>query len=105
MYVYEDESLQCVTDLKPCCGPGVGVPVGRWFYPNGTEVGRPYYAHWMGASVYRNRGVNGTVNLNHERNNVKRTTGNYCCVVPDINGTDQTQCANIGKRICVCDQP
>ena len=96
--VHEDGSLHCVTDLSTCCvGSYRYNREGHWFYPNGTEVRVHPFIYWEGAAFYRNRGNHGTVHLNRANNNVTPTTGIYCCVVPDINRTEQTQCANIGK--------
>ena len=103
----QNNALQCITDLKPCCTyliphymylmDYVWKRPGNWFFPNGTEVyhrGRYYISF----SLYRNRGAYGNINLNHiEDSTVKFPTGLYCCVAPDANRTNKTLCASIGK--------
>jgi hypothetical protein len=49
-------------------------------------------------SFYRNRGDDGTVNLNR-LNDVMMPTGLFCCEVPNTAGDAQPLCANLGKRI------
>ena len=48
-------------------------------------------------TLYRNRGNDGTVNLNRLNNNVLYPTGQYCCELPNVADVSQTLCANIGK--------
>ena len=50
-------------------------------------------------SFYRNRGDDGTVNLNRLNTNVMMPTGLFCCEVPDavMQLPDSRLCANIGK--------
>ena len=48
-------------------------------------------------TFFRNRGDDGTVNLNRVNSDVMMPTGRFCCVVPDANGVDQRVCANIGN--------
>ena len=84
-----NEALQCVTNKKPCCKTA---RIGQWYFPNGTEVTiqgntQPFF--------YRNRGDNGTINLNRISKNVLFPTGQFCCVVPDSNDINQTLCVNI----------
>ena len=57
----------------------------------------------MATTFYRNRGDDGTVNLNRVSNDVMMPTGQYCCVVPDATGVMQSACVNICKfdRACV----
>ena len=50
-------------------------------------------------SFYRNRGSNGTVNLNHLHSRVLSPSGSFCCVVPDAVDVNQTLCASIGKSV------
>jgi hypothetical protein len=83
-----NEALQCVTNKMPCCRSD---RIGQWYFPNGMLVsvkGRSQF-------FYRDRGDNGTVNLNRVSENVMSPTGQFCCVVPDSNGTNQTLCVNI----------
>ena len=49
------------------------------------------------ATFYRNRGEDGTVNLNRFNSDVMMPTGRFCCVVPDAMNVDHTVCVNIGK--------
>ena len=55
-------------------------------------------------NFYRNRGDDGTVNLNRLNSNITSPIGLFCCMVPDatslnINGAYEMQriCVNIGK--------
>ena len=84
--------LQCITDKMPCCGKPN--KFGEWLFPGGKNV--PIKA--LGTTFYRNRGNDGTVNLNQRNvttDNVMIPTGLFCCVVPDANDDMQTVCANI----------
>ena len=81
--------LICATQLTPCCAT-FGDRHGEWFYPNGTHV--PV----MGAnySFYRIRrdaeiGVLGGALLNR-RFDAMAPNGIYQCVIPDIDGLNQT---------------
>ena len=66
---------------------------GNWYFPDGTTT----VPNQSGAtSFYRNRGDDGTVNLNRLNAGVMSPTGQFCCVVPDTTGVDQTVCADIG---------
>ena len=89
-----NNGLQCITDLNPCCATA-GSRAGEWFFPDGGMVPRQY----MATTFYRNRGDDGTVNLNRLNNDVMMPTGRLCCVVPDDTGVNQRVCANIGKSI------
>ena len=67
---------------------------GEWYFPDGTAVPNQRGA----TSFYRNRGDNGTVNLNHLIDtNVMSPTGEFCCEVPDATDINQTFCINIGE--------
>ena len=69
---------------------------GEWYFPdNGGMVPRP----GVDERFYRNRGVNGEVNLNRVNNTVMMPTGRFCCEVPDATGVNQTVCANISELI------
>ena len=83
--------LQCITDRRPCCTGGNRA--GEWFFPGGRMV--PSIASHT--TFYRNRGDDGTVNLNRLNNDVMMPTGRFCCVVPDATSTNVTLCTNIGK--------
>ena len=45
---------------------------------------------------YRNRGYDGTVNLNRHKTTITSPTGLFCCTVPNAQGKNQMLCANIG---------
>ena len=86
--------LQCISDRKPCC-QSIPNRLGQWQFPNKTNVG--ISGSISTASFYRNRGDNGTVNLNRVDDSVMMPTGQFCCIVPDATGVYQTLCANIGE--------
>ena len=86
-----DNALQCVTDKVECCK---GPPnwFGEWYFPNGSWIPIEYY----GRVFYRNRGYDGTVNLNYRATHQDvPPTGHYCCRVPNAADVYQTLCANI----------
>ena len=86
-----NNGLHCITDRMPCC---TSSRAGEWFFPdNGGMVPKQSDA----TTFYRNRGDDGTVNLNRLNNDVMNPTGRFCCVVPDTNNVNQSVCANIGK--------
>ena len=86
-----NEALQCVTNKMPCCRMEE-YRIGHWYFPNGTEVKREGD---VPPAFYRNRGNDRTVNLNRANENIIAPTGQFCCVVPDNNDTNQTLCINI----------
>ena len=84
--------LQCVTDRMPCCSsPHM---LGDWFFPNGTVVPEETLSH---GTFYSSRGLgnDGTLNLNKVGTDLTTVTGEFCCVLPDINDVNQTLCAVI----------
>ena len=85
--------LQCITDRRPCCSTQPNRQ-GDWLFPDGTTV--PGTAQ-NPTTFYRNRGDDGTVNLNRLSANVMTPTGLFCCVIPDSVGDMQRLCANIGE--------
>ena len=88
-----NNGLQCITDRRPCCA----IPPnrhGEWLFPDGNNV--PGIVQ-NPTTFYRNRGDDGTVNLNHLNSEVMMPTGRFCCVVPDNTSTDVTVCADIGE--------
>ena len=70
-----------------------------------TELENGTFPDEMGAvppvgsatSLYRNRGDDGTVNLNRLNTGVMSPTGLFCCVVPDASGIIQGVCATISE--------
>ena len=86
--------LQCITDRIPCCAT-VPNRHGEWYFPDGTTV--PTQGGATTLNFYRNRGDDGTVNLNRLNTNVIMPTGLFCCEVPDAAGMTQRVCANIGE--------
>ena len=87
----DETALTCVTDLIQCCR--VDTVLGRWFYPNGTDV--PVAGE--GYDVDSSRGPS-IVRINR-RNNIRSPTGLYCCEVSDATNTLRRICANIGKPV------
>ena len=88
-----NNGLQCITDRRPCCAAQPNRQ-GEWFFPDdGGMVPKQDGA----TTFFRNRGDDGTVNLNRVNSDVMMPTGRFCCVVPDAMDVDQTLCANIGK--------
>ena len=83
-----NNGLQCITDRGPCCATPPNRH-GDWFFPNERIVP----VQGGATSFYRNRGDDGTVNLNRLNSDVMMPTGRFCCVVPDATSTDVTQCA------------
>ena len=70
---------------------------GEWYFPDGTAV--PIQGGATSLNFYRNRGDDGTVNLNRLNTNVITPTviGLFCCEVPDATGAMQRLCINIGE--------
>ena len=94
--VPSDNALQCITDKKPCC---YEVPNrhGEWYYPDGSQILYQSYAIEADLPFFRNRGDDGTVNLNRVNSRIMFTTGKFCCVVPNSIGVYQTLCAYLSK--------
>ena len=86
-----NSGLQCITDRMPCCSTAPN-RLGEWLFPNGTTAPGPQENP---TTFYRNRGDDGTVNLNRLNTNVS-PVGLFCCDVPDAAGNIQPLCANIG---------
>ena len=83
-----NNGLLCITDRRPCCAT-VPNRHGEWLFPDGGMVP----VQGGATTFYRNRGDDGTVNLNRLNSDVMMPTGRFCCVVPDATSTDVTQCA------------
>ena len=83
--IHTDNSLLCVTPVNTtCCSSdeNEGVPLGNWYFPNGTEV--PINdTEWL---FYTTRGP-GVVQLYRRTGGV---SGIYRCVIPDQSGVNQT---------------
>ena len=78
-----NNGLQCITDTRPCCATPPNRH-GDWFFPDGGVV-----PNQVGATTFfRNRGDDGTVNLNRLNSDVMMPTGRFCCVVPDATSTE-----------------
>lgn len=69
--------------------------VGEWYFPDGEVVPLQGSA----TSFYRNRGDDGTVNLNRINPNITLPTGLFCCVLPDATDVSQTLCIDISKLL------
>ena len=82
--------IQCITDRRPCCASTPN-RFGQWIFPNGSYV--PIST--TTTTFYRNRGDDGTVNLNRLNDNVTMPTGRFCCELPDAADVLQTLCVNI----------
>ena len=88
----QNNGVQCITGRMPCC-TGPNFRLGDWLFPDGGVVPSRSSA----TSFYRNRGTDGSVNLNHFNSNTTHPTGLFCCVVPDATDVNQTLCINISK--------
>ena len=84
--------LQCLTDRRPCCA-SLPNRQGEWLFPDGVT---PVPPQGVATTFYRNRGDDGTVNLNRLNTNVMMLTGQFCCEVPNASGVIQRVCANLG---------
>ena len=86
-----NNGLQCITDRRPCC-QALSNRFGQWFFPDGGVIPN------LGGvtTFYRNRGDDGTVNLNRFNNDIMMPTGSFCYVIPDATSTNVTVCANLG---------
>ena len=91
-YSSANNGLQCITDRRPCCSSQQN-RAGEWLFPDGGMVPPVGSA----TSFYRNRGDDGTVNLNRLNDDVMMPTGQFRCVVPDATDTVMTLYANIGR--------
>jgi hypothetical protein len=93
--INQNGGLQCITDRMPCCGTTPN-RAGQWYMytPDRTMV--PVQS--TAVSFYRNRGIDGTVNLNRV-SGVTMPTGLFCCEVPDATSVMQKLCASICKFV------
>ena len=94
------QALQCITDRRPCCAAFMA-RTGEWFFPNGSLV--PVQGTVKdgnrATTFYRDRGDDGTVNLNRVNANVMMPTGLFCCEVSNALNITQRLCIKIGKFI------
>ena len=70
--------------------------LGEWIFPDGTTVPGPLGTP---TTFYRNRGDDGTVNLNRVNADVMMPIGLFCCKVPNATDVLQSVCANISKFV------
>ena len=77
----------------PCCATPPN-RFGEWYFPNQIRVPIQGSAY----TFYRNRGDDGSVNLNRLNNNIKAPLGQFCCEVPDATDSLQWLCVTIGKN-------
>ena len=94
MYTTSNTGLQCITDRRPCCNSRPNRS-GQWFFPDGTTVPSSSY-YYYNSLFYRNRGDDGTVNLNRVNASVMMPTGQFYCMVHDAADTEQIVCVDIG---------
>jgi hypothetical protein len=90
-----NESLQCITDRRPCCATPLN-RVGEWYFPNGSIVPRQSSS----SSFYRSRSDNGVINLNRVHTNIIIPVGQFCCQVPDSANVLRNICAYISELSC-----
>ena len=85
--------LQCITDKRPCC-QNMSNRAGEWYFPDGNTVPGP-----LGnpTTFYRNRGDDGTVNLNRVNTRVMSPTGLFCCKVPSTLEPNVIACVYTGE--------
>ena len=77
-----DDALLCLTDQIACCRrPYTLLPLGNWFFPNGTRV-PSINNQW---DFHRTRGQM-VVRLHRRRG---RVTGIYSCEIPDAMNVNQ----------------
>ena len=89
--------LQCITDRMSCCASPI--KQGNWLFPDGvTTVPGPQQSP---TTFYRNRGNDGTINLNRVNTNIMMPIGQFCCRVLNAADTEQTVCVDIGMYIHV----
>ena len=49
---YNNDSVQCHTNVGTCCSSAQGVNRGNWYYPNGSRLNLTFY----GGDINQNRG-------------------------------------------------
>ena len=91
------EGLQCITDRILCCRKS---RTGQWYFPDSYMDSRLVPIKGINLSYYRNRGDDGSVNLNRKPN-ITSPTGLFCCKVLDAQEITQTLHANIGIHVLI----
>lgn len=76
----EADALHCTTDKISCCNGAGRMRTGEFYFPNSTKVHIKGYK----SAYYRNRDP-GLIRLNRKFNG--HETGQFCCEIPDANGT------------------
>ena len=85
-----EHALICQTDKRSCCGTPP-YRSGEWYYPNGNAV--PIQD--AGATFYRDRSDEGTVQLNQRNHIADYSIGSFCCVLPDASDRSHTLCIGL----------
>ena len=97
----DNNRLQCITDRTPCCS-SLPNRAGEWYFPDDGGIVPPIGSgDTMATMFFRDRGDDGTVNLNRVSNDVMMPTGQYCCEVPDATGVNRMACAIICECVCI----
>ena len=89
-----NNGLQCITDRIPCCTTS---RFGAWHFPNNGGIVPSQNSR--ATTFYRNKGNDGTVNLNRVSDDITSPTGQFCCVILDAVSYLQRICANIGDQV------
>lgn len=93
-------ALQCITDRRPCCKRD---RIGQWYFPSRKLIPILGQGANRAKTFYRNRGDDGTINLNRVDDSVHSPIGRFCCEVSDRNNVNHTLCVNvIGKLTLAC---
>ena len=79
----DERSVQCHTDLNPCCSGSQGPHRGDWYFPNRTRLHFPEQGN-----IYQARGAQ-RVEL-RRRNNANSPSGIYRCDIPTDSVHDET---------------
>ena len=93
-----ETSLLCTTSKQDCCKDPKAMAMGRFLYPNGSEV------EFRDLGTYRSRG-DGFVRLS-VRNRSLVLAGRYTCEIPDYHGHLQNISIIISEltinfRVCI----
>ena len=74
------DSVQCITDLSPCCSGTNGPYRGDWYFPNGTRL--PFSTY-----IFESRG---SQRVDLRRRNATSPVGIYRCDIPTTAVYDNT---------------